>query len=190
MRRDRVIALLVLLGFGAWTGVSAGAEEAAKDPKVNEKEVAALIEQLGAEDFETREAATKKLKALGEAAHPALNAALKNDPDPEVKVRLTVLLGKDTVATVTDQETGITVSLTNQGARLDASKDGRLLWQLALSGQPGQSLTVANGQVRIAPNGALVDLQTGKLLAVRQGLMIRRGVQLRVMPQVQVQEEQ
>jgi hypothetical protein len=49
---------------------------------------------------------------------------------------------------------------------------------------------VANGQVRIAPNGALVDLQTGKLLAVRQGLMIRRGVQLRVMPQVQVQEEQ
>jgi RNA polymerase sigma factor (sigma-70 family) len=49
-------------------------------------EVARLIGQLGDDDFDLREAATARLKAVGEPALPALRKALASD-DPEVRRR-------------------------------------------------------------------------------------------------------
>jgi hypothetical protein len=40
------------------------------------KDIERLVRRLGSEDFETREAASKALNDLGEAALPALRAAL------------------------------------------------------------------------------------------------------------------
>src|SRR5262245_59303606 len=45
-----------------------------------------LIKQLGADDFETRERATKELIGLGAHARAALEQAV-NDPDAEVSAR-------------------------------------------------------------------------------------------------------
>src|SRR5215211_1904936 len=49
-------------------------------------EVARLIEQLGDDDFDTREMATARLKLAGEPALDALHKALKSD-DLEVRRR-------------------------------------------------------------------------------------------------------
>ncbi len=71
------LSFLVLLGALALT--PALAQDA--DPDVD-----SLIEQLGAADFQAREAATEKLIALGPKAVPALEKALLSD-DPEVNWR-------------------------------------------------------------------------------------------------------
>ncbi len=60
---------------------------AAQDEKPpSEKEIRALIEQLGADSYEEREAAHQKLLEAGEAAEPYLQEAL-NHPDLEVRIR-------------------------------------------------------------------------------------------------------
>ena len=57
------------------------------DPKRVSDRIAALDG-----DFDEREAATKELAALGEAAEPALREALTGKPAPEVKARCERLL--------------------------------------------------------------------------------------------------
>ena len=47
----------------------------ADDP--DDKEIARLVKQLGSSDFRTRDAATKRLKELGEPACDALVRAMK-----------------------------------------------------------------------------------------------------------------
>ena len=60
---------------------------AAQDEKPpSEKEIRALIEQLGADSYDEREAAHQKLLEIGEAAEPYLQEAL-NHPDIEVRIR-------------------------------------------------------------------------------------------------------
>ncbi|MFP4056349.1 MAG: HEAT repeat domain-containing protein [Candidatus Brocadiia bacterium] len=49
-------------------------------------EIPRLIRQLGAKDYQAREEATRKLRAIGPAAVPALQEAAKAD-DPEVRMR-------------------------------------------------------------------------------------------------------
>ena len=49
-------------------------------------EVGRLIGQLGDDDFDRREAATRRLKRAGETALDALHKALSSD-DPEVRLR-------------------------------------------------------------------------------------------------------
>ena len=56
--------------------------------------IEALIQQLGADDFQAREAAGKKLAVLGKAAQPALEKALKESKSPEVRWRADQLLQK------------------------------------------------------------------------------------------------
>lgn len=68
----QAIALLLL---------TAQPEPAKADP------VPRLIEQLGSKSFEEREAAVKRLEALGDAALPALREAVKSATDPEVRRR-------------------------------------------------------------------------------------------------------
>ena len=52
----------------------------------------ALIKQLGADDFRSREAASEKLAKLGRTARPALQKAAKNSESPEVRWRAEQLL--------------------------------------------------------------------------------------------------
>ncbi len=65
---------------------------AAQDEKPPpEKEIRALIEQLGADSYEERKAAHQKLLETGEAAEPYLREAL-NHPDLEVRIRVEDIL--------------------------------------------------------------------------------------------------
>ncbi len=57
--------------------------------------VEALIEQLGADDFPTRETATAELEAIGPPILPALRVALKTSPSPEVRARVAALISRD-----------------------------------------------------------------------------------------------
>src|SRR5262249_28123894 len=50
-------------------------------------EIDRLIEQLGSEKFEQREAAAQRLKAIGERAIEALTEAAAKHDDPEVRAR-------------------------------------------------------------------------------------------------------
>src|ERR1017187_3307715 len=61
------------------------------DPKL----VADLMRQLGDENTKVREAATKKLLAMGQAVNPLLRAELANPKlDPEIAARIKLVLLK------------------------------------------------------------------------------------------------
>jgi len=59
--------------------------------EVQSREVARLIRNLGADDFKTREEATRKLRSIGAPALGALKKAAEND-DPEVRSRAREIL--------------------------------------------------------------------------------------------------
>jgi sugar lactone lactonase YvrE len=63
-------------------------------PAAEARRVAALLADLGSEQFPVRDRAMKELTKLGEVAAPALNKAFRGDPPLEVKRRLEILLGK------------------------------------------------------------------------------------------------
>jgi WD40 repeat protein len=58
------------------------------------KRVAALVKDLGDDDFDVRTRATERLVALGEPVAPALRKALATAKDPDVRLRLNVVLRK------------------------------------------------------------------------------------------------
>src|SRR5260370_10704878 len=84
--------------FGFWDDTARAAAHAKakawldKEPKEKKDEskrdpaVLKLVEQLGAPEFVDREAAAKKLRAIGVTAIPALQAGTR-DPSPEVRKR-------------------------------------------------------------------------------------------------------
>jgi len=67
----------VALGAALWGAVRA--EDGAKRTAADDAGIQALVAQLGAAEYETREAAQEKLRAFGEAARGALEAALDGD---------------------------------------------------------------------------------------------------------------
>jgi hypothetical protein len=69
----------------ALLAVSAAAE--APTPQPDEKEIAALVDQMGSPSFSARDEAGKKLKELGPGMIPALRKYV-DYPDPEVSVRV------------------------------------------------------------------------------------------------------
>jgi len=85
------LALAALAALPAFAGEGEGAKKddpapaSTRDDKAKAA-VDALVKDLGSDDFKIREAATESLIALGDAAKPALEAALKS-ADPEVKSR-------------------------------------------------------------------------------------------------------
>ena len=87
MRTSYWLAALVL-GLGAL--VVAPAAEA---PKADAERIAQLIKQLGSDEFEAREKATRELEAIGTPALDALRKALR-DGEAEVKTRAEALIGK------------------------------------------------------------------------------------------------
>jgi hypothetical protein len=84
---------------GRWTGVLTSSQAGftmtaaarAAPPAGATEEVARLIERLASSSFEEREAATAALRALGEGARGALEAAVEH-ADPEVCARVQGLL--------------------------------------------------------------------------------------------------
>jgi WD40 repeat protein len=65
-----------------------------KSAGVDGKRLASLIADLDADEFETREKATKELEAIGTRAVPALRKALDGSPSAEVRQRAERLLKK------------------------------------------------------------------------------------------------
>jgi hypothetical protein len=57
-------------------------------PVVEEKEIAALLANLEADDFKTREQATQELEKIGEQALPVLKKALADKPSLEARKRI------------------------------------------------------------------------------------------------------
>src|SRR5262245_5772989 len=114
------------------------------DPSQAE-EIARLIRQLGSERFEEREAATRRLDALGEAALPALRRAAGGDEDIEIRRRAAALVRP--------------IERRLAGERL------------VLVGPPGEVRSVAlsaNGKIGLSACGAgpvrIWDLEAGKEL--------------------------
>lgn len=64
----------------------------AEDPAPAASGADELVQQLGHDDFRAREAASRKLAALGEQARPALERALEQSDSPEVRWRVEQLL--------------------------------------------------------------------------------------------------
>src|SRR5258707_521154 len=75
-----------------WLAVLVAAP-AADAPKADAERVAKLVKQLGSDDFEEREKASKELEAIGGPALDALRAAAKSE-EAEVKTRAASLLQK------------------------------------------------------------------------------------------------
>jgi len=57
-----------------------------------EKKIEKLIKQLGAEDWQQRESATKELEKIGNLAKPQLSRAKKESPDAEIRFRAETIL--------------------------------------------------------------------------------------------------
>src|SRR5262245_8288024 len=89
------LALVIGLGLGAL--VVAPAADPPKDkadpPKVNTEEIAKLVKQLGSDNFEEREKASKDLEAIGAPALDALHDAIKNG-ESEYKTRAAAIIKK------------------------------------------------------------------------------------------------
>jgi tetratricopeptide (TPR) repeat protein len=81
----RKAALALLLVLSAPAG--------AAPPAATAEQIATWVRQLGADDFATREKATKLLWEAGKAADPAVQAAARSE-DPEVRRRATEVLDK------------------------------------------------------------------------------------------------
>ena len=133
----------------------------------DDKDVAALIAQLGNADWPVREAATKKLIAIGKPARAALEAKAKEkDLDPEVASRLEVILDRlpgDNVVTVA--ASGITISIAHSGEVIEGRKDGRRLWQTGVPAG-GKDLSIDRGNVRVLPIHWTLDIRTGKVVNI------------------------
>ena len=133
-------------------------------------QVAALIDQLGHADFKVREAATKKLIALGEEARGPLEAAAeKKNLDPEIAARIEYILRQLTPkvgTSVTEPNTGVTVSLDHTGRVLTAAREGKVIWQIRLAAQTTR-LILTGLYVIVEPGRYLVEVQTGRIIHIR-----------------------
>jgi hypothetical protein len=89
MRTCTFLVGAVGLGLVAVSGLLRG--ETGKDRGA--ERIAALIRQLGDDNFARREAASKALAALGEKALAALRTKAVANPDPEIRRRAEKLLG-------------------------------------------------------------------------------------------------
>ena len=73
----------------------------------DDRRVPKLVGDLNSDDFETREAASRGLAALGEAARSALEKAAAADPAPEARQRLNDLLEKLNGRTAPEELRGV-----------------------------------------------------------------------------------
>ena len=84
MLSGRIVLGMALLAACAWA-----AEEGANDALRQQRKVAQLMQDLGSEDFATRETAERALTDMGPGIHPLVKEKLATEKDTEVKARLT-----------------------------------------------------------------------------------------------------
>jgi WD40 repeat protein len=83
-----LLLLVLVCGLLPFGGRGAGADQPSAE------EIKKLIEQLGDDDFETRETASKKLFQISEPALAALRKAAEKHNDPEIKARSAQLVAR------------------------------------------------------------------------------------------------
>jgi hypothetical protein len=153
----------------------AQAQDAAKAPEgkkeaVDEKSVRALVTQLGDESFEKREAAHKRLAALGEQALPLLQKAAKETADLEVRTRLGELIQAIhsslfvEVRSFGRHKNWVTrLAVTPDGQKVVAALRGGSLrcWNVA----DGKELLFSTGKAKQAPGDLAFHRMAGGLLS-------------------------
>jgi len=77
---------ILLIAQAATLGADSGKKKEAE-------KIARLIEQLGNDDFEKREAASKELDSIGESAISALRKVVASSPDAEIRRRAETIIG-------------------------------------------------------------------------------------------------
>jgi hypothetical protein len=130
LRRSTLAALA--LGALAVTFLAA----APVPTKPTKEQIAGWVKQLGADDFTTREEATKRLWQAGEAAEAALQEALASD-DAEVKRRARELLEKFRWGIYPDTPAKVVDLITAYKAAGDANSKTRLVGELLKAGSHG-----------------------------------------------------
>jgi len=130
--------------------------------------LAALIAQLGADSYKIREAATRKLIALGQkAVRSVLEAkAAEEGLDPEIASRIQRIFSKFDVRQgrrVTDHTTGLTITLSADGKSITAIRAGKIVWRHQTS-QPATSLQLKDGKLLTLPRRRQIDIKTGRLI--------------------------
>jgi hypothetical protein len=103
--------------------------------KPTPEQIAGWVKQLGDNDFAAREEATKRLWKAGEAAEPALQAAMSSD-DAEVKRRARELLDKFRWGIYPDTPPKVVELITAYKAG-DANSKTRLIGELVRAGSHG-----------------------------------------------------
>lgn len=99
-------------------------------------DISKLIRLLGDDVFESREAAQRKLEAIGEPALDALRKAALGSDDVELKTR-----AKQLIQSITAKEVGA------EAAKLQG------LWRLVYVGKRGNGMSVGNDTFEIAFSG-------------------------------------
>ncbi|HVK81801.1 MAG TPA: hypothetical protein VM915_14440 [Verrucomicrobiae bacterium] len=145
-------------------------------PAPTSAEVAATIARLGDERFSTRELATEQLWQWGDAAEPALQAALKH-ADPEIRIRAKSVLDRfnlglyadtppDSAAAIRQYRSGQQAQKIAAIERLKSLQDWRTLMRL----QRTEADVGVRNQITMALRGDLLkrvaaQIETGDLAA-------------------------
>jgi hypothetical protein len=111
MRKATLLAVVILilsLTPAIWIGASSAMTDPAAPPDV--KQMDRLIHQLGSDDFEEREAASKELSSLGRLALKAIRQSAKSEI-PEVRRRLEILLEEIDGDAIALREFGVTMEV-------------------------------------------------------------------------------
>lgn len=173
MQKTLICAVCLALGLSV-VSVAEDNDGNAK-PAVDGKEVAALIEQLNHKRLAKRDAATKKLKEMGEAVHGVLKETLQQKDLPtEAAIRIRSILkaaadkeAAKSAKNVTDPATGMTFVLSPDGQTITATDNrGRTIWKMSTRQYRGESLTIEKGTLVVNPVNMRIDIGTGKLLSV------------------------
>jgi uncharacterized protein (TIGR03067 family) len=125
MRRPAIVGAVIAILLAA----QGGTPRAAPGTEAEAEAIARLIKQLGDDAFARREAATGRLKEIGEPALEALRQAAASDSDPEIRARAERIV-QAIAAVVTNRElknlqgTWILVSRAEGGQVIRANGDG------------------------------------------------------------------
>jgi tetratricopeptide (TPR) repeat protein len=128
---------VALLLSGLWCAGLANNAGAAPPPRPTAADIARWIKELGDNDFATREKASRKLWAAGEAAEDALRVAAASD-DPEVKRRAGDILEKFKWGIYPDTPKEVLNLIIGYQAANNAAEKIKLIEQLLEAGRFGR----------------------------------------------------
>ena len=93
MRKFAAVSFLLCLSFSAARAVDAAEGSAATQPTRDSAQIDLLIKQLGSKTFDSREAAQRGLKEIGQPAMNHLGTATRSN-DPEIRSRALTILAE------------------------------------------------------------------------------------------------